>query len=135
LSYCKVKNILFQYGVFKDSVSKYRKQTSTKVITNKVFAIKFISFQDDAPFASQASVTQLAPMWMNSSDDGRQIGRAKSENVIGDSSFKTTIELPSTGDSTIPTIRRFCSQGARLFNRTVAKRATHFDRPCLKIFK
>ena len=69
---------------------------------------------------------------MNSSDEGRQIGRAKSEKTTGDSSLRTTIEFPSTGDSTIPTIRRFCSHGARLFSRTVANRATHLERPCLK---
>ena len=32
----------------------------------------------------------------------------------------------------MPTMRRFCSQGARLFSRTVANRATHFERPCLE---
>jgi len=60
---------------------------------------------------------------------------AKSEKVTGLSSLSKTIELPSTGDSTIPTIRRFCSQGALLFSRTDAKRATHFDFPCLKELK
>ena len=80
----------------------------------------------------QDKVTQVAPMWMNSSELGRQIGRAKSENVTGLSIFKITIELPSTGDLTIPTIRLFCSQGARLLSLTLANLATHFALPCLK---
>ena len=33
------------------------------------------------PLLFHANVTQAAPMWMNSSDDGRQIGRAKSMKV------------------------------------------------------
>ena len=53
------------------------------------------------------------------------------ENITGLSIFNITIEFPSTGDLTIPTICRFCSHGALLFNRTLANRAAHFERPCL----
>ena len=54
------------------------------------------------------------------------------EKITGLSIFSITIEFPSTGDLTIPTIWRFCSHGARLLNLTLANRAAHFDRPCLK---
>lgn len=53
------------------------------------------------------------------------------ENITGLSIFSITIEFPSTGDLTIPTICRFCSHGALLFNRTLANLAAHFERPCL----
>ena len=69
---------------------------------------------------------------MNSSEEGKQIGRAKSENTTGLSNFRMTIELPSTGDLTIPTIRCFCSHGARLPRRTLANLAIHLDLPCLE---
>jgi len=64
---------------------------------------------------------------MNSSEAGKQMGLVKSDNKTGLSSLRTTIELPSRGDSTIPTILLFCSQGARLFNRMVANLAVHLD--------
>ena len=72
---------------------------------------------------------------MNSSEEGKQIGRAKSEKTTGLSNFRMTIELPSTGDLTIPTIRCFCSHGARLPRRTLANLAIHLDLPCLEIQK
>ena len=51
---------------------------------------------------------------MNSSEEGKHIGLAKSENTTGWSNFNSTIEFPSTGDLTMPTIRYFCSHGALL---------------------
>ncbi len=80
---------------------------------------------------SHPRVTHVAPKWMNSSDEGRQTGRAKSERSTGLSILRTTREFPSTGDLTMPTILLSCSQGARLLRRTEAKRATHLERPCL----
>ena len=59
------------------------------------------------------------------------MGRVKSEKTTGESILRMTTELPSTGDLTIPTIRRFCSHGARDVRRTVANRAAHFAFPCL----
>ena len=70
---------------------------------------------------------------MKSSEDGRQIGRVKSEKTTAESILRMTTELPSTGDFTIPTMRRFCSHGAREVRRTVAKRAAHLALPCLNV--
>lgn len=79
----------------------------------------------------QLRVTQVVPMWMNSSELGTQIGRAKSENTTGLSVFRITTDTPSTGDLTMPTIRRFCSHGASLFSLTLANLAVHLALPCL----
>ncbi len=84
------------------------------------------------PLLPQLRVTHMAPMWMNSSEDGRQIGLAKSEKITGLSILSTTIELPSTGDFTMPTILLFCSQGALLLSLIVANLATHFALSCLQ---
>ena len=83
------------------------------------------------------SVMQFVPndALMKSSWSGIQMGRAKSENTICWSSLSRTIELPSTGDLTIPIIVRFCSHGARLWSLTLANRAVHFALACLIIVK
>ena len=83
-------------------------------------------------FAPHPSVTHVAPRWMKSSEEGRQMGRVKSEKTTGESILRMTTELPSTGDLTIPTIRRFCSHGARDVRRTVANRSAHLAFPCLE---
>ena len=69
---------------------------------------------------------------MNSSEEGKQIGLAKSEKNTGFSILRITIELPSTGVLTIPTILSFCSQGALLPSLTLANLACHLDLPCLE---
>lgn len=64
--------------------------------------------------------------------DGRQTGLTKSENgPTGRSILSRTTVLPSTGDLTIPTIRRSCCQGELLVSRIVPRRADHSAFGCL----
>ena len=41
-------------------------------------------------FAPHPSVTQVAPRWMKSSEEGRQMGRVKSEKTTGESILRMT---------------------------------------------
>lgn len=87
-------------------------------------------------FLVQPSVLQILLSVLTMSS-GRQIGRIKSVVSIGSSKRTNANMLPSTGDRTMPTIRRSCCQGVVLWIRTVPNLAVHsaFGCPCDKLIE
>lgn len=82
-------------------------------------------------FLAHPRVLHWAPSGTGSSLVGKHIGLTKSDGIIGLSNFNSTVELPSTGDLIIPTIRRSCCQGDVLLSLTVPSLADHSAFGCL----
>lgn len=67
----------------------------------------------------------MVPLSLLVTSFGKQMGRTKSVISTGSSSLTKATILPSTGDRTIPTIRRSCCHGVVLCIRIVPNLAVH----------